>query len=97
MIWNFLKHVFYSVSRLVLAGTLHLSGHVGRVRLTMPVVPDVLQQYNDFGGRELVVAAIDNWPYFVINTLQDGQRVADSGIDVQILTTLAHRLNFTYV
>ncbi|XP_063868105.1 glutamate receptor ionotropic, delta-2-like isoform X2 [Scylla paramamosain] len=84
------------VVRLVPAGRLHLSGNVTRVRLTTLVVPDVLQQYSDFGGRELVVAALNNWPYFVIKTLQDGRRVADSGIDVQILTTLANYLNFTH-
>lgn len=66
-------------------------------RLNQPVVPDVLRQYQDFKGRQLVVAANDNWPYFVIKTLQDGQRVAVSGIDVEILNTLADRLNFTQV
>lgn len=83
--------------RLVPAGRLHLSGNVTRFRPTKLIVPDMLQQYRDFGGRELVVATLDNWPYFVIKTLQDGRRVADSGIDAQILSTLANHLNFTYV
>lgn len=67
----------------------------GKARLTWPVVPNVLRQYQDFGGRQLAVAANNDWPYFAIKILPDGRRVADSGIDVEIINALANRLNFT--
>lgn len=63
--------------------------------LPWPVVPDVMRQYQDFGGRQLAVAANNNWPYFAIKILQDGRRVPASGIDVEIINALAERLNFT--
>lgn len=97
ILWVTFKHFFlllFGVTpRLVSVGTLNLADW--KARLSLPVVPDVLRQYQDFRGRQLVLTANNNWPYFVIKTLQDGRRVADSGIDVEIINSLANRLNFT--
>ncbi|KAK4325752.1 hypothetical protein Pmani_003695 [Petrolisthes manimaculis] len=45
-------------------------------------------------GHEAAVAE-DNWPWFGLRKDAKGVFVADSGIDVSILTTLSQALNFT--
>ncbi|XP_071542916.1 glutamate receptor ionotropic, delta-2-like, partial [Panulirus ornatus] len=64
--------------------------------LYMQLVPDLLQLYTDFHGRQLVVSANDNWPFLGLTHLPDGRVKMDSGIDVNIINTLSTRLNFTY-
>ncbi|KAK4314826.1 hypothetical protein Pmani_013912 [Petrolisthes manimaculis] len=62
--------------------------------------PNLLNQYRSFDGRILKVSANDNWPFFGLKSLPDGGDGAgdepDTGIDVQIINTLALYLNFTY-
>ncbi|XP_063591946.1 glutamate receptor ionotropic, delta-2-like [Penaeus indicus] len=66
--------------------------------------------YRDFGGRELVVAANDNWPFFGVEEVEEVEGVEGvegeeggakrlrptSGIDVSIMEALKRSLNFTY-
>ncbi|XP_076045830.1 uncharacterized protein LOC143028076 [Oratosquilla oratoria] len=54
-------------------------------------------QYSDFSGRVLRVSVVDNWPFFKLEELPGGGVRADSGIDYNILTTLAGARNFSYV
>lgn len=59
------------------------------------LVPDLLHLYATFGGRRLVVAANDNWPFLGLTHLGDGAAAPRSGIDINILDALAAKLNFT--
>lgn len=62
----------------------------------LQLVPDLLQLYSNMHGRQLVVAANNNWPFFGIRDLPEGGGVTpDSGIDVNILEALSSKLNFT--
>ncbi|KAK4324548.1 hypothetical protein Pmani_004823 [Petrolisthes manimaculis] len=61
-------------------------------------VPNLINQYRSFDGRTLKVLAKDNLPFFGLKSLPGGAAgdVPDTGIDVQIINTLALYLNFTY-
>ncbi|KAK4312201.1 hypothetical protein Pmani_016354 [Petrolisthes manimaculis] len=61
-------------------------------------VPNLINQYRSFNGRTLKVSANDNWPFFGLKSLpgEAAGDVPDTGIDVQIINTLALYLNFTY-
>ncbi|XP_071524435.1 probable glutamate receptor [Panulirus ornatus] len=58
--------------------------------------PDLNRFYQDFRGRQLVAAVLNNWPFFGLRYLPDGGAVADSGLDVSVLDALSSSLNFTY-
>ncbi|KAK4313216.1 hypothetical protein Pmani_015393 [Petrolisthes manimaculis] len=64
--------------------------------LHRPLFPDIVDLYLNFQGRQLVTMAKDNWPFFEVKILEDGTAVAGRGIDVNIISTLGHYLNFTY-
>ncbi|XP_045104339.1 glutamate receptor ionotropic, kainate 3-like [Portunus trituberculatus] len=60
------------------------------------LVPDLLHLYADFGGRQLTVAANDNWPFLGLTLLEGDAAAPRSGIDINILDALGAKLNFTY-
>ncbi|XP_068247831.1 glutamate receptor ionotropic, delta-2-like [Palaemon carinicauda] len=64
--------------------------------LKRPLTPDLLEVYSDFRGRELKSAVVDNWPYFKITPLDENNALPHSGIDCNILNSMAVKLNFTY-
>ena len=59
------------------------------------LVPDLLHLYSNFGGRQIIVAANDNWPFLGLTLLGGGAAAPRSGIDINILDTLSAKLNFT--
>lgn len=63
------------------------------------LLPDLLHQYSDFGGRHLRVAANNNWPFLGLTLLNEetGEAAPDSGIDISIMDALTSTLNFSYV
>ncbi|XP_042223943.1 ionotropic receptor 40a-like [Homarus americanus] len=69
------------------------SGSKGHI--FQPMFPDLDILYLDFMGREMTVAAVSNWPWFKLKYLEDGTPLPDAGIDVNVITTLSHKLNFT--
>lgn len=60
----------------------------------MPVFPDILESYRDMQGRELVVSANNDWPFFAQETLANGTVVGTGGIDFMVVKTLARAFNF---
>ncbi|XP_063866159.1 glutamate receptor ionotropic, kainate 5-like [Scylla paramamosain] len=60
------------------------------------LVPDLLRLYADFEGRQLIVAANDNWPFLGLTLLEGDAAAPRSGIDINILDALGAKLNFTY-
>ncbi|XP_042234304.1 glutamate receptor ionotropic, delta-2-like [Homarus americanus] len=66
------------------------------VQVQEPLVPDPLKLYADMSGRQLIVTANNNWPFFGLKKLGDGEVEAETGIDIQIMNTLGQFLNFTY-
>ncbi|KAK3849832.1 hypothetical protein Pcinc_043427, partial [Petrolisthes cinctipes] len=65
--------------------------------LSTPLLhPPLHALYADLGGRRLLTAVVDNWPYFRIRRDSDGTLQPDTGIDISLLNTLAYKLNFTY-
>lgn len=66
-----------------------------RAAASPALLPDLLHLYADFGGRRLVVAANDNWPFLGLTHLGNGTVAPRSGIDINILNALATKLNFT--
>lgn len=66
-----------------------------RSSLTRPLYRDLSLSYSDFSGRQLTVAMLKFWPTFQAVTEQDGTIRGQSGWDVQLLNTLANKLNFT--
>ncbi|KAK4313214.1 hypothetical protein Pmani_015391 [Petrolisthes manimaculis] len=72
------------------------SGEKGKNSLDHPHFPDLVNLYRNFQGRQLVVSALDNWPFFGLKYLDNGTVVIDSGIDISIMNTLGYYLNFTY-
>lgn len=63
--------------------------------LRSPLYHDPRLVYTNLWGRELTVTAIDNWPFFKTAASLDGSPHPHSGIDVNILNTIANKLNFT--
>lgn len=63
--------------------------------LQSQLLPDLQQLYSDFHGRHLLVTTNNNWPFFKINTLDNGTVIPISGVDLQVITTLSESLNFT--
>ena len=49
----------------------------------------------NLNGRILKATAIDNWPYHEVKTLKNGTLISTSGIDVQIISILKSKLNFS--
>nr|XP_053630413.1 glutamate receptor ionotropic, delta-2-like [Cherax quadricarinatus] len=70
------------------------SGATGR--LDGSLVPDLKKRYENMRGRQLIVSANNNWPFFGLKYPPGGGVEADSGIDIQIMNTLGSFLNFTY-
>ncbi|XP_042884156.1 glutamate receptor ionotropic, delta-1-like [Penaeus japonicus] len=69
--------------------------------LVSPLTPDLDRIYADFKGRQLKGAVIPNWPFFQVTPLAtyDGpyqEAAPHSGIDFNVIDTIASRLNFTY-
>ena len=62
----------------------------------MDLLPLSITAYNDFKGRTLVTAVIDNWPWLDTETVEGVIKIT-RGIDYQILEILADKLNFRYV
>ncbi|KAK4313215.1 hypothetical protein Pmani_015392 [Petrolisthes manimaculis] len=58
--------------------------------------PDIVNLYQNFQGRQLVTAAVDDWPFFGLKYLENGTVISDRGIDINIINTLGYYLNFTY-
>ncbi|XP_069171820.1 probable glutamate receptor isoform X1 [Procambarus clarkii] len=68
----------------------------GRHVASSSLTPDLQQVYRDFGGRTLTAAVVDDWPFFKVTPVSTTHAIPDSGIDYQVLTSLALKLNFTY-
>ncbi|KAK4322295.1 hypothetical protein Pmani_006938, partial [Petrolisthes manimaculis] len=68
----------------------------GRTAWIILFFPDLVNLYRNFQGRQLVVSALDNWPFFGLKYLKNGTVVIDSGIDINIMNNLGFYLNFTY-
>lgn len=56
---------------------------------------DLTCVYSNLWGRKLTGAAIDNWPFIEVLTNPDGSLHPNSGIDFNIINTIADKLNFT--
>ncbi|XP_071526279.1 glutamate receptor ionotropic, delta-1-like [Panulirus ornatus] len=84
--------VFHQVGWWSVSGTRPINSH----QVKGGLVPDLQQLYSDFQGRQLVVTANDNWPFFKITTLDNGTVIPISGIDLSLINTLSETLNFTY-
>ncbi|KAK8741143.1 hypothetical protein OTU49_002519 [Cherax quadricarinatus] len=65
--------------------------------LKTTLVPNLGQLYSNFQARQLLVSTNDNWPFFKINTLDNGTVIPIAGIDLQVITTISEALNFTSV
>ena len=46
-------------------------------------------------GRVLKATVIDNWPFYEVETLDNGKIIPSSGIDVHIINVLTSKLNFS--
>ncbi|XP_064078621.1 glutamate receptor ionotropic, kainate 5-like isoform X2 [Macrobrachium nipponense] len=69
---------------------------IGTKKLLMrPLYRPVLEVYKDFGGRELIVTVIDNWPFWHLTYPGDGRVIPTSGLDYNVLKTIGDHLNFT--
>ncbi|XP_068239048.1 glutamate receptor-like [Palaemon carinicauda] len=64
--------------------------------LKRPLYRPVLEVYSDFGGRELIVTVIDNWPFWILTYPGDGRVIPISGLDYNVLKTIGDKLNFTF-
>ncbi|XP_066963844.1 uncharacterized protein [Macrobrachium rosenbergii] len=64
--------------------------------LARPLYQPVLEVYRDFGGRELIVTVIDNWPFWHLTYPGDGRVIPTSGLDYNVLKTIGDHLNFTF-
>ncbi|XP_066963850.1 probable glutamate receptor isoform X2 [Macrobrachium rosenbergii] len=64
--------------------------------LKRPLYRPVLEVYRDFGGRELIVTVIDNWPFWHLTYPGDGRVIPTSGLDYNVLKTVGDHLNFTF-
>ncbi|XP_068240964.1 probable glutamate receptor [Palaemon carinicauda] len=64
--------------------------------LKRPLYRPVLEVYSDFGGRELIVTVIDNWPFWILTYPGDGRVIPISGLDYNVLKTIGDQLNFTF-
>lgn len=62
---------------------------------TTSLFPDLLKVYRDFRGRQLVVATIDNWPFFKLRYTPNGDPEPDQGIDYNVINSISQYLNFT--
>ncbi|XP_069164789.1 probable glutamate receptor [Procambarus clarkii] len=82
--------------RLEAIGTWEVGPGGPRGHLTEPLLPDPNTLYGNMGGRQLVVSANADWPFFGLKPLPGGGVQPDSGIDIQIMNTLGQFLNFTY-
>ncbi|XP_069193537.1 glutamate receptor ionotropic, delta-2-like [Procambarus clarkii] len=82
--------------RLEAIGTWEVGPGGPRGHLTEPLLPDPNTLYGNMGGRQLVVSANADWPFFGLKSLPGGGVQPDSGIDIQIMNTLGQFLNFTY-
>ena len=60
-----------------------------------PLFPSPLEVYKDFNGRQLLVATVDNVPYFRLNRRPDGTVESGEGVDYNVIHTIGHFLNFT--
>lgn len=70
--------------------------------LTSPLTPDLTQVYADFRGRQLKGAVVPNWPFFKVTPLETRdepyqEAEPHSGIDFNVLNSIATKLNFTLV
>ncbi|XP_066984769.1 glutamate receptor-like [Macrobrachium rosenbergii] len=51
---------------------------------------------NDFGGRQLTVAANNDYPFMVLEEKENGELGLGPGIDANVVRVLSEYLNFTY-
>ncbi|XP_066967133.1 glutamate receptor ionotropic, delta-2-like [Macrobrachium rosenbergii] len=66
------------------------------VDIQSPLTPDLLEVYGDFGGRTLKSSVVDNWPFFKIIPVDESNALPHSGIDCNVLSSIAAKLNFTF-
>lgn len=71
------------------------TGEAWKGSLRRPLYPDIVDLYRSFKGRQLITMAKDNWPFFEVKILENNTAVPGRGIDVNIINTLGHYLNFT--
>lgn len=65
----------------------------GSIVKDLYIDPDIL--YNNFNGRELLITALPTITFFDSKTLENGTHVPRGGVDVEILSVLTKRFNFT--
>ena len=63
--------------------------------LKKPLVEHPRIKAMNLNGRVLKATVVDNWPFFGIETLDNGTAIASSGVDVEIINVLKSKLNFT--
>lgn len=68
--------------------------------LLSPLSAKLNEVYADFGGRHLKGAVKSSWPFFQVTPLEtyDGpyqEAVPHSGIDLNVINSIASKLNFT--
>ncbi|XP_064118946.1 glutamate receptor ionotropic, delta-2-like [Macrobrachium nipponense] len=80
------------------AGSYRWNKALGKVSVDVvsPLTPDLFDLYGDFGGRTLKSSVVDNWPFFKITPVDESNALPDSGIDANVLNSIAAKLNFTY-
>ncbi|XP_047494037.1 glutamate receptor ionotropic, delta-2-like [Penaeus chinensis] len=64
--------------------------------MTSPLFPDIETLYSDLQGRELLVTANDNWPFFKLIKHENGTVVPGAGVDPTVVDVLSSKFNFTY-
>ncbi|KAK8393508.1 hypothetical protein O3P69_006679 [Scylla paramamosain] len=60
-----------------------------------PLFASPLEVYRDFNGRQLLVATVDNTPYFSLQWRPDGTVESSQGVDHNVIHAIGHFLNFS--
>ncbi|XP_068247580.1 glutamate receptor ionotropic, delta-2-like [Palaemon carinicauda] len=66
------------------------------VDIKSPLTPNLLEVYRNFGGRTMNASVVDNWPFFKIIPIDKENALPHSGIDHNVLQSVAKKLNFKY-
>lgn len=64
-------------------------------RIGQILFPSPLRVYQNFHGRHLLVATVDNVPYFRVIHWPNGTVEPGQGVDYNVIHTISQSLNFT--
>ncbi|XP_076069238.1 glutamate receptor ionotropic, delta-2-like [Oratosquilla oratoria] len=77
-------------------GSMTLTTGSTRFYLKEDLFPPLEEIYANFHGRNLLMCAVENWPFVVTTPRPDGKFDPDHGIDINVMNVLGQALNFTY-